>query len=315
MPTALILGAGLAGLTAARELTRAGWNVTVVDKGRGVGGRLATRRLENARADHGAQYFTVRTPEFQQVVSEMLGHQIIRKWYLPDSAHPRYVGLGGMSSVAKYLAKDLPVVTGERIVRLSQTNGRVVAESEKGTAYRADAVLITAPAPQALALLADSGLSVPEAESALNQIHFEPCIATMVLLREPVSLPEPGAMRFTEGPIAWVADNQQKGVSPDQPSLTIHATPAFSREHLEEDMAAVGDQLIRQLSEILSPENIQQQQTHRWRYALASQRFPEPCLLVKTPFPMVFGGDGFGPRGNVEGAFLSGLAMSERIKN
>ena len=41
----LIIGGGMAGLTAASELQGAGCRVLVLDKGRGVGGRLASRRI------------------------------------------------------------------------------------------------------------------------------------------------------------------------------------------------------------------------------------------------------------------------------
>ena len=54
----LIIGAGLSGLSAAQTLVRSGRSVLVVDKGRGVGGRLATRRIGDATLDHGAQFFT-----------------------------------------------------------------------------------------------------------------------------------------------------------------------------------------------------------------------------------------------------------------
>jgi len=64
----VIVGAGISGLVAARELAAHDVDVTVVDKGRSVGGRLATRRIGDARLDHGAQFFTVRTPAFQACV-------------------------------------------------------------------------------------------------------------------------------------------------------------------------------------------------------------------------------------------------------
>ena len=60
----IVVGAGLSGLMAAQEIHNAGHEVIVFDKGRGVGGRLATRRIDAATLDHGAQFFTVRTNEF-----------------------------------------------------------------------------------------------------------------------------------------------------------------------------------------------------------------------------------------------------------
>jgi predicted NAD/FAD-dependent oxidoreductase len=66
----VIVGAGLAGLSAARLLRDAGHDVVVLDKGRSPGGRCATRRIGNATLDHGAQFFTVRSDEFARCVDE-----------------------------------------------------------------------------------------------------------------------------------------------------------------------------------------------------------------------------------------------------
>ncbi len=66
----LVIGAGMAGLTAAAELQRAGRRVLVLDKGRGVGGRLASRRIEGAAFDHGAQFITARTARFAALVED-----------------------------------------------------------------------------------------------------------------------------------------------------------------------------------------------------------------------------------------------------
>ena len=63
-PSCVVVGAGISGLLAAQELTAAGWRVVVLDKGRGVGGRMATRRVGDGTFDHGAQFFTVRGERF-----------------------------------------------------------------------------------------------------------------------------------------------------------------------------------------------------------------------------------------------------------
>lgn len=310
MPTSLIIGAGMAGLSAARELARTGWTVTVIDKGRGVGGRMATRRLEQARADHGAQYFSAKTPVFQAYVQEMLAEGVVNEWLLPDADHPRYIGRDGMSTVAKQLAQDLDVRTGERAVKIEKTEAGCLVLTETGGRYEADSLLVTIPVPQTLTLFNDSGFTLSDSEqAALATIAYKPCLAVIVALNEPSRIPSPGMLRFDEGPVSWVADNQQKGISPNQPSVTIHASHAFSQVHLEDDLNAVGQELINQLPEFLPADAVATYQVHRWRYSQADQRYNEPFLQVNAPFPLLIGGDGFG-MGNVEGAFQSGYEMA-----
>ena len=74
----VIVGAGISGLVAADELRAAGAHVSVVDKGRSPGGRLATRRIGAATLDHGAQFFTVRTPAFQHRVDAWIERGLVR---------------------------------------------------------------------------------------------------------------------------------------------------------------------------------------------------------------------------------------------
>ncbi|CCH52254.1 hypothetical protein BN8_01240 [Fibrisoma limi BUZ 3] len=310
MPTSLIIGAGMSGLSAARELARTGWTVTVIDKGRGVGGRMATRRLEQARADHGAQYFSAKTPAFQAYVQELLAEDVVNEWRLPDADHPRYIGRDGMSTVAKQLARDLDVRTGERAVNIEKTEAGCLVLTETGGRYEADSLLVTIPVPQALTLFNDSGLMLSDSEQAvLATIVYKPCLAVIVALNKPSRIPSPGILRFDEGPVSWVADNQQKGISPNQPSVTIHASHAFSQDHLEDDLNAVGRELIDQLPEFLPADAVATYQVHRWRYSQADQRHDESFLQINAPFPLLIGGDGFG-MGNVEGAFQSGYEMA-----
>lgn len=324
MPSVLILGAGLAGLTAARALTAQNYPVTVLDKGRGVGGRLATRRTANGRADHGAQYFSAKTPEFQQQVAEWQETGLVREWHLETATagdahfeHPRYIGADGMNAIAKQLAGGLTVHNNERATRLIAVDGGWLAETEAGNTYRADAVCCTIPAPQALALLADSEID-PAAigVSALAAITYLPCITVIAGLNRSSGIPAPGVVQYDTGPLAWAADNQQKGISKG-PSVTIHASADFSKarlEYREADANFIGAELVSELMEWLEPWAVDSLQVHRWRYSQADTRYEEPLLAAQTPAPLLFGGDGFG-MGNVEGAFLSGRAMANRLNS
>ncbi len=320
MPSTIIIGAGMAGLAAAHELRRNNQTVTVLDKGRGVGGRLATRRLAMGRADHGAQFFSARTPDFQAHVQQLMKAGVVREWNLQEAEiidtsfrHPRYIGAEGMNAIAKYMAKSVPVQTGERAVRINAIANGCQVVTESGNTYEAEQLLITIPVPQAEALLSDSGLEPGSLEiRAFSNIRYQPCIAVMAVLNGNSNIPAPGILRFDENAdtgVAWVADNRQKGISPDQTTITVHATHAFSQLHLEDDLNVVGKTLLDQLTEWIPAGSVTSYQVHRWRYSLANQRHDEAFVVGKAPFMLLFGGDGFG-MGNVEGAFQSGLQMA-----
>ena len=122
MPDTIILGAGLAGLTAARQLQAHGQTVAIVDKGRGVGGRLATRRIGQARLDHGAQFFTTRSDDFKAVVAEAVAGGAVKEWcrgFGEPDGYPRYCGTSGMTDFAKWLARDLDISLGVEIDKIA----------------------------------------------------------------------------------------------------------------------------------------------------------------------------------------------------
>ena len=318
MSSILILGAGLAGLAAARELTRLGHTIRLLDKGRRVGGRLATRRLGNGLADHGAQYFSAQSPDFKALTNQMLAVGVVQEWHLEQSdpasfRHPRYVGTAGMNGIARFLAEGLAVDTGQRAVHLAPTPTGWQVTTETRNTYLADALLLTLPAPQALALCHQSGLGLrAEDEAALKKIEYQPCLAVLLLLSQPTRLPAPGGLKFApERAVAWLADNQQKGISPGGATLTLHASHTYSHAHLDTaDLPTLIPELLAGASAYVSPQTVIEQHIHRWRYSNATVRHQEPYLAAAGfAGPLLFGGDGFG-MGNIEGAFTSGLAMA-----
>ncbi|MCU0921096.1 MAG: NAD(P)-binding protein [Burkholderiaceae bacterium] len=85
-----VVGAGIAGAACAQQLAAAGCSVQVVDKGRGVGGRLATRRLQwldaqglqrTARLDHGAPAFAARDAAFRQYLAGAAQSGLVLPWW------------------------------------------------------------------------------------------------------------------------------------------------------------------------------------------------------------------------------------------
>lgn len=322
----VIVGAGISGLMAAHALQEKGANVTLFDKGRSVGGRLATRWIElkdNERGyfDHGAQFFTVREPRFQSFVEQWLNIGVVSEWargfanaseLAPEDGHPRYRGNKGMNAIARHLATDLHIQLNAKVESLSRHVNQWQLQLEGGYETFADAVILTSPVPQSLALLDAGNCPLPEnIRLSLEFLTYDPCFAVMAVLDAPARLPEPGALQLNQEPIAWIADNHRKGISPEAYTITIHAGPAFTRQHWDADHETVARKLLHAASEWLRAP-VKSWQVHRWRYSQPQATYPASCLGVDVGAPLVFAGDAFGaPR--VEGAAMSGLAAADKI--
>jgi renalase len=326
MPTShhidiLIIGAGLAGLSAANDLQQAGHSVLVVDKGRGLGGRLAGRRIGAATFDHGAQFFTARESRFKAAVEGWIKEGIAEEWYSSypgrPNGHPRYRGVPTMTAVAKYLATDIHVMRTTRVDSISQQGDGWLAELNNSETINAKAMLITSPVPQTIDLLATGQITVPtDKQARLNRIQYESCIAVMAILDGPTAIESPGAIALEDGPIAWITDNLQKGVS-KIPAVTIHASGDFSAEHLNHDRMEIGQRLIDAAGVYLGDARVTEYQVHGWRYSKPTIVDDAPCILLSETTdlpPLAIAGDAFaGPR--FEGAVQSGWAAAKALMN
>ncbi len=320
----LIVGAGLAGLMAANALLAQGWRVVVLEGQQEVGGRLATRRVGPGRADHGAQFFTVRTPEFQVWVDQWITEELVYRWstgwsdgslsQVPSDGHPRYAVRGGMAALAQRLAYGVDVQVGTPLATLTPTPRGWWARDATGQTHICRAVLLTPPVPQALALLEGSQVALAGPEhAALAAIDYDPCLAGIFWVDGSIYLPQPGAIQRPDAPIAWIADNQRKGISPQATLITVHAGADYSRQLWDEPEGVALEALRRAIDPYLDRgATVRQAHLERWHYASPRSSHAERSLLAAGLPPLAFAGDAFGgPR--VEGAALSGMAAAQAL--
>ncbi|ABG04117.1 FAD dependent oxidoreductase [Rubrobacter xylanophilus DSM 9941] len=322
-PDCAIVGAGVSGLLAARGLAEAGLEVLVLEAAPEPGGRLATRRLDGAILDTGAQFFTVRSERFAGIVRGWLESGVAAEWsrgwadasgrYEPDG-HPRYRAAGGMARLAAHLARGLPVRCGCGVLSAAPREGGWELRLAGGGVLRARSLLLTPPAPEARRI-PEPG-SLPEgAERELAGIAYDPCLALLVLLDDgPPVVPEPGGMQVRSEAVDWISDNRRKGISPRH-ALTVHASPRFSRENYAAPEGEAAGTLLRAAGEALGTDLRPRLRAHRlkrWPHSWVARGHPGPALLARRDPPLLFCGDAF--RGaRIEGAALSGLGAAEEI--
>ena len=325
--TCLIIGGGMSGLIAGTVLQRHGMFVTVLDKGRGIGGRLATRRISHPSYgegvfDYGAQFFAVSHPSFQTWVDQWLRQGLVSEWArsLSNTGKPCYCGIESNRSIAQYLAKDLDVYTKTRATRITwESSYWIVQTEEDDSLFQGNSLILTAPLPQIMDLLDQSGIVISlEIRNRLEGVIYHPCIAILALLERPSLIPEPGGLQLSDPSLKWIACNQKKGISPQGAAVTLHATPEFSHTHWSIDERTIADKLFHIASPWLG-STVVEYQVHRWRYSQPQTCYGDPYLALKKPGLLMMAGDAFSssnsaePSLNLEKAALSGLEAAKYL--
>lgn len=311
-----IIGAGMSGLSCASRLSEHGHEVVIFEKSRGVSGRISTRQLSNGNCDHGAQYITATSPDFRAVLENWKSMGLVDRWRPrisvvggSQSREPasvdRYVGTPRMTSPLAALSKQFDVRLGLRVQSLEQHSGGWILKSEEGIvlARDIDAVVLAIPAPQAVELL---GRITPRWRETAANIEMAPCWTVMAtLLGDQETFFD--AAFVNSGPLSWVANNASKPGRPDIPIWTLHASAAWTHEHLHDDPKEVTKALVESFESIMQAR-VSEAIAHRWRYAKAAPDANQGYLW-DSALGLAACGDWL-RGGNVEGAWQSGQACA-----
>jgi predicted NAD/FAD-dependent oxidoreductase len=314
-----VIGAGIAGLACAHELARADAKVTVFERSRGLGGRIATRRHGMFAVDHGAQFITARSRPFAKYIGMAAHAGCAASWNPRLSEDERTwekpiedwaVGIPGMSAFVRPLARGLDLQLGVRVNELLQgQRGWEILTDSGRQSHVYDAVAVAVPAPQALSLLGSHG----RAFRHLTEATMAPCWTAMMAFETPIGAASE-AYRWTTGPLSWAGNDSSRPArtSPGQ-SWVVHASIDWSRDHLEADQQEAAQLLLNEFAAQLGcalplPVHLE---AHRWRSALVQQPLGLSCLIDEEIAAGACGDWCIAPR--VEAAYESGRTLAHTM--
>lgn len=336
--TVAVIGAGVSGAACAASLHRAGLRVTLFDKSRGVGGRMATRRAQwpgppcgaqagadpVAEFDHGAQHFSAGHPRFRAAVARAQAAGVVATWrprvhsgFSALTERSGFVPVPNMPALCRHWAREVPLRTEHLVQRLQRSAaGWQVVLADGANVGPFDQVMLALPAAQAAVLLAGHH---DDWADALAAVPMEACWTLMAATDEadwPWDAAEP-----TKGPLAWVVRNDRKpgrSAPPGVACWVAHASAAWSAEHLEADPTNVTETLRSALAALLPATpglRWHHASVHRWRYAMPAARVAgiDECWW-DAALGLGVCGDFFGT-GQIEAAWRSGDELADTVSS
>lgn len=322
MKSIAIIGAGISALSLARQL-QTEFSCQLFEKSPAPGGRVASRTLAEQSFDHGAQFFTARTPEFKDFVQQLMAEGHVADWQARfaeldgnviaasrqwDEEFPHYVGVPDMAAIGRAMAQTQSVLFGTEIIELHREDKRWQLIDSVGESYGPfDWVALTLPAPQTRALLPSRFAGF----EAIAATEMKPCYALMLSLKSNPDLPYQAAL-VKNADISWVSVNSSKPGRQGH-SLLIHATNDWAKQHLNDDIEAVKQHMINTVVTItgLDPQLIEAADIKRWVYANLPKQEQQPFYLDHE-LQLAACGD-WCLKGRVEAAFNSGMRLGQAL--
>ena len=304
-----VIGAGMAGLSAASRFQKAGCDVTVFEKARGSGGRLSSKRLVIAQTgaadieagfDLGCTHFDVQSDfagaaQFQVLLDQYQAAGCVSHWPTSAGRRTSYVGLNRNSALTRAMTEGLNVQFATRVSQLKKVGERwqVLDEAHQALA-NVDHVVLAVPVQQALDLLGSVALpstatdrtEIDALVARLTQAYIAPqWVMGVVLDAQAKALLASAALPASvvlegNGVLAQLTLEHTKPQRGPQAVMQIQAQTAWSEQHTDTPKAEVEQQLLAALQDWLAQahpqlginlsDHVLAVHVHRWLYANSS---------------------------------------------
>jgi renalase len=302
-----IIGAGICGLTLANKLSEESIDNFILEKSKGVGGRLATRRDGEATYDHGAAFYLQSNFE-PNIWHERWQNAGLTKLWFSENERLHFCGASGMTSLAKDLAQNVKVYFSEKVVKLDVSQNSVSVLCESNKFFEAQKIVLTSPLPQVLEILNASQINYP---ADLNNIVFGKALVGLFEIEDENKIEYNFNILKPNSNIFTLANNQAKRIS-KKFALSVVMSGSWSDQHFKFDDTQILALMQIEMQKYFKFEmHVIKAQLKKWRYAQPRTVYKDKHVSLNSG-QIILAGDAFGG-GSIAGALRSAQSAFEFI--
>ena len=323
-PKLAVIGAGIAGLNLANLMSEMA-DVTVFEKSGKLGGRIATHASDGCTFDHGAQFFTAKSPRFKQFAQELQAKGVIARWDANfvemkgteikakrnwDESYPHYVGSPDMNAIGRHMAKNLDVRFNQHVESVQRDGDAwLIKSSSIHMPEPFDWVVFALPAAQAQMLLPTNCQFYAD----LQTVKMQSCFCLMLGYEIPQPIGWDAAI-IAESILSWASINSSKPNRGDTFTLVTMSKNDWADAHFHESDSFVINAMLAELSRVIGCDmtNYSYLKLKHWKYANAPRRL-QPGTWIDNKLQLACCGD-WCNIGRIESAFTSSADLAEKIK-
>lgn len=309
----IVIGAGLSGLNMTRKISELGLgSVLVLEKSRGLGGRMATRRTLETRFDHGAQFYRAKH-DISQLHQKWKEHNVSHQWFVSVKGD-HWCSPNGMTALAKLIAANLEIKLETEVRTIQNENGLWKVVTDKNEEWLCHNLIVTSPLPQTVRLLEDASkaqLLNSQIYSEIKGIHYTKALIGLVTLDSDIQVSENGYVEFSAGDFFSIADQKKKGVS-SIASLTLTMSPEFSESEFESPNELALEKILKALHRQFPEAKVRGAELKKWRFCQPKSQYKGLFAEIAPQLYLI--GDAFGGSSLIGAVRSSGALLDALIE-
>lgn len=296
----IIVGAGISGSYLSSILKNTTKNILIIDKSRGIGGRMSTKPIGEDIVDYGCQYIKPKIDECSSLIKSLEELGLVKQIEI-KTGEKVYISPFGMNKIPQYLSRGVSVVTNEKVEKIKYQN-KLWEINTGSISLTSKTLVLTMPIPQVEELMVRCNIKIGQLPNVKYSSFYTSTFISDVH--------HPEEIIGSDDTFSWICNNKKKGLRNLNDVFTVNTSETITRRLVEKEDPERKDFIAGKINEA-GFSSIVKLNIHFWKYAFSLNQ-NNIDYIFNSDTGLGICGDSFSV-GRVDGAIRSAELLSREL--